>query len=69
MKRYSLRSAAGWLLIGFYVAHAGEAASQDKTNGGEEAHSAPRPSLVVILTNDQSWVGSSLQIIPDHPRT
>ena len=27
------------------------------------------PNFVVILTDDQSWVGSSLQIIPDDPRT
>ncbi len=27
------------------------------------------PNFVVILTDDQSWVGSSLQIIPGDPRT
>ena len=27
------------------------------------------PNFVVILSDDQSWVGSSLQIIPDDPRT
>ena len=30
---------------------------------------ADKPNFVVILTDDQSWVGSSLQIIPDDPRT
>lgn len=30
---------------------------------------ASKPNFVVILTDDQSWVGSSLQIIPDDPRT
>lgn len=28
-----------------------------------------KPNFVVILTDDQSWVGSSLQIIPGDPRT
>jgi arylsulfatase A-like enzyme len=28
-----------------------------------------KPNFIVILTDDQSWVGSSLQIIPDDPRT
>lgn len=28
-----------------------------------------KPNFVVILTDDQSWVGSSQQIIPDDPRT
>ena len=30
---------------------------------------AASPNFVVILTDDQSWVGSSLQIKPDDPRT
>ena len=30
---------------------------------------ADKPNFVVILTDDQSWVGSSLQIISDDPRT
>ncbi len=27
------------------------------------------PNFIVILTDDQSWVGSSVQIKPDDPRT
>ena len=30
---------------------------------------AQHPNFVVILTDDQSWVGSSLQIIPGDART
>lgn len=30
---------------------------------------ADKPNFIVILTDDQSWVGSSLQIIPNDPRT
>ena len=33
------------------------------------ADSTLAPNFVVILTDDQSWVGSSQQIIPDDPRT
>ena len=33
------------------------------------ADAADRPNFVVIVTDDQSWVGSSLQIVPDDPRT
>ena len=33
------------------------------------AQAADKPNFVVILTDDQSWVGSSLQIIPDDDRT
>ncbi len=33
------------------------------------AQAADRPNFVVILSDDQSWVGSSQQIIPDDPRT
>ena len=30
---------------------------------------ADKPNFIVILTDDQSWVGSSVQIKPDDPRT
>ena len=33
------------------------------------AQATNKPNFIVILTDDQSWVGSSLQIIPDDPRT
>ncbi|MCH2379520.1 MAG: hypothetical protein MK236_08885, partial [Pedosphaera sp.] len=33
------------------------------------AKSTQPPNFVVILTDDQSWVGSSLQIIPGDART
>ena len=33
------------------------------------AQASNKPNFIVILTDDQSWVGSSLQIIPDDPRT
>lgn len=33
------------------------------------ARGASKPNFVVILTDDQSWVGSSLQIIPNDDRT
>ena len=33
------------------------------------AQATNKPNFIVILTVDQSWVGSSLQIIPDDPRT
>lgn len=36
---------------------------------GLAAHAADKPNFIVILTDDQSWVGSSLQIIPNDPRT
>ncbi len=36
---------------------------------GSIAASAASPNFVVILTDDQSWVGSSLQIKPDDERT
>ena len=32
-------------------------------------HAADKPNFILILTDDQSWVGSSLQIIPGDPRT
>ena len=32
-------------------------------------HAADRPNFILILTDDQSWVGSSQQIIPDDSRT
>lgn len=37
--------------------------------GGFTIQAAEKPNFIVILTDDQSWVGSSLQIIPDDPRT
>ncbi len=30
---------------------------------------AEKPNFIVVLTDDQSWVGSSVQIKPDDPRT
>jgi arylsulfatase A-like enzyme len=33
------------------------------------AHAATHPNFIVILTDDESWVGSSLQIIPKDSRT
>jgi|GEM_PF-1760824 len=30
---------------------------------------ADKPNFIVILTDDQSWVGSSVQIKPSDPRT
>ena len=33
------------------------------------ADAADKPNFVVILTDDQSWVGSSLQMMPEDPRT
>ena len=32
-------------------------------------NAAEKPNFIVILTDDQSWVGSSVQIKPDDPRT
>lgn len=37
--------------------------------GGMHAMGAERPNFVVILTDDQSWVGSSLRMIDDDERT
>ena len=36
---------------------------------GLSGYGADHPNFVVILTDDQSWVGSSLQIIPEDGRT
>ena len=33
------------------------------------SRAAERPNFIILLSDDQSWVGSSLQIIPDDPRT
>lgn len=33
------------------------------------ARAAERPNFIVILSDDQSWVGSSLQIVPEDDRT
>ena len=33
------------------------------------SYAAESPNFVVILTDDQSWVGSSLQIVPEDERT
>jgi arylsulfatase A-like enzyme len=34
-----------------------------------DTRAADKPNFILILTDDQSWVGSSLQIIPEDPRT
>ncbi len=55
------------VLLVFSLAHICEAVTQQKNAKATPVES--RPNFVVILTDDQSWVGSSLQIIPDDPRT
>ena len=32
-------------------------------------HAADKPNFILIISDDQSWVGSSAQIVPDDPRT
>ena len=52
------------------VAFVGEVAAQKKKDGkAAEGRDAASPNFIVILTDDQSWVGSSLEVIPDDPRT
>lgn len=51
--------------------HVADAADAKKKKSAKAASSpsAAKPNFIVILTDDQSWVGSSLQIIPGDPRT
>ena len=57
LKKYLLRAYLQFPVVGFYLCVWIAARASDK------------PNFVLILTDDQSWVGSSLQIIPDDPRT
>ena len=34
-----------------------------------DSHGEEKPNFIVILTDDQSWVGTSLQIDPKDPRS
>ncbi|MCA9195692.1 MAG: sulfatase-like hydrolase/transferase [Planctomycetales bacterium] len=51
------------------IAQDSEAATTQLGKPVAEASTKTKPNFIVILTDDQSWVGSSLQIIPGDPRT
>ena len=70
-RRTALRhiAMAAGAALAITCSHQGVEAASAKKKAAKAASAEARPNFIVILTDDQSWVGSSVQIIPDDPRT